>query len=222
MKLILCSEGFHTQNTIDKCYEFVEKPKEDISVSIINEAFAVETGDKRWVVDNLNSVFNNFRYKVDIVNLLALDIGEVERRLNETDVIFVVGGHTDYLMSVFNKTGFDKLLPKLLQTKVYVGSSAGSQILGKRINDEAYKMIYGEDADWHVDKWMNIVDLSIMAHLDSPDFPNRKETLLEATSAFEGKVYGLRDDSAVVVENNNIYTIGSNPVIIEDGKLVSS
>lgn len=221
MKFVLCSEGFHTPNTVDACVRLVGKPQAQISVGIINEAYAVEEGDKRWVLDNLNSVANNFSAEIDIVDLLALSIDEVEKRLANKDVIFVVGGDTDYLMSVYQKTGFDKLLPKLLETKVYVGSSAGSMVVGKRINAAAYKLIYGEDSKWNIDQYVGLVDLSVMPHLDSPHFPNRKESLLEAVGSFEGKVYGLRDDSAVVIDGDDVSTIGSEPIVIEKGTLVS-
>ena len=43
--------------------------------------------------------------------MLALPLHKVEENIMKRDVIFVVGGHTDYLMHVFNKTGFVKLLP---------------------------------------------------------------------------------------------------------------
>lgn len=221
MKLVLCSEGFHTPNSVETCVKLVGKPQDQITVGIINEAYAVEEGDKRWVLDNLNSVVNNFSAEIDIVDLLALSIEEVEKRLANKDVIFVVGGDTDYLMSVYQKTGFDKLLPKLLETKVYVGSSAGSMVVGKRINAAAYKLIYGEDSKWNIDQYVGLVDLSVMPHLDSPHFPNRKESLLEAVGSFEGKVYGLRDDSAVVIDGDDVSTIGSEPIVIEKGTLVS-
>lgn len=221
MKFVLCSEGFHTPNTVEACVELVGKSKDEISVGVINEAFAVEEGDKRWVLDNLNSVANNFSGEIDVVDLLALSIEDVEKRLADKDVIFVVGGDTDYLMSVYQKTGFGKLLPKLLETKVYVGSSAGSMVVGKRISAAAYRLIYGEDSKWDITDYAGLVNLSVMPHLDSPHFPNRKESLMEAVGSFGGKVYGLRDDSALVVNDDEIYTIGSEPVIIENGKLVS-
>lgn len=221
MKLVLCSEGFHTLNTVEACVKLVGKPQDQITVGIINEAYAVEKGDKRWVLDNLNSVVNNFSGEIDIVDLLALSIEEVEQRLADKDVIFVVGGDTDYLMSVYQKTGFGKLLPKLLETKVYVGSSAGSMVVGKRISAAAYRLIYGEDSKWDIDQYVGLVDLSVMPHLDSPHFPNRKESLLEAVGSFEGRVYGLRDDSAVVIDGDNVHTIGSEPVLIEKGQVIN-
>jgi dipeptidase E len=221
MKLLLCSEGFHTPLIVEACAKLVGKPRSQISVGIINEAYAVEKGDKRWVFDNLNSAPANFSGEIDIINLLALSIHEVEERLIGKDIIFVVGGDADYLMSVFQKTGFDTLLPKLLETKVYVGSSAGSMVAGKRISAAAYRLMYGEDSAWDIAEYLGLVDLSVMPHLDSPDFPNRKESLLEAVGSFEGTVYGLRDDSAVVIDGEYIHTIGSEPIVIKKGILVS-
>jgi dipeptidase E len=213
MKLVLCSEGFHTQNTIQACIDLVGKPQNKITFAVINEAYAAEHGDKRWVISNLNDVAKNFPAEMDIVNLLAFSISEIEERIMQKDAIFVVGGHTDYLMSVFIKTGFDKLLPKLLKSKVYVGSSAGSMVIGKRLSSEAYKTMYKGIVGYGVTKYLEFVDFSITPHIDSEEFPGRKEKLIEAAKKTDGKIYGLRDDSAVVVNGESITTIGSEPLI---------
>ncbi len=214
MKLLLCSEGFYTEEIVKKCEELVGKKRDSINIAVINEAYAVEhKNNLRWVLINLDAVRDNFGGNLELVNLLALDIEIVKARIEQNDVIFVVGGNTDYLMSIFNKTGFAKLLPKLLKTKVYVGSSAGAQVLGQRLSTEAYEKIYHEKGGYGTKEYLGLVDISIMPHLDSADFPNRKETLLEAAKGHPGVVYGLRDDSAIVVEDQNIYTIGSEPYI---------
>jgi len=214
MKLVLCSEAFATPNTVQACVELCDKPQDQISVAIINEAYAVEEGDKRWVINNMNSAAENFSGEIDIIDLLALSPAEAEERLSSKDVIFMIGGNTDYLMTVLQKTGFDTVLRKLLESKVYVGSSAGSMIVGRRISAEAYHLIYGEDSPYDIQEYLNLVDFSIMPHLDSPHFANRKDTLLQSTASFKGKVYGLRDDSAVVVNGDSIRIIGSEPVVI--------
>lgn len=212
MRLVLCSEGFHTPNTVQACVELVGKPQNKISIAIINEAYAVEEGDKRWVLDNLNDVAENFGGEIDIVNLLALPIEEIEKRLFQKDVIFVVGGNTDYLMHVFNKTGFSKILPKLLETKVYVGSSAGSMIMGKRVSAEAYLRIYGEHDDYKVKEYLGLVDLAIKPHLNSSAFPNNRPEVLDEVAAGLGfPVYGLQDDAALVVNGSEQAFIGSKP-----------
>jgi len=214
MKLVLCSEGFATKNIVQVCVDLCGKPQNEISIAVINEAFAVEEGDKRWVLDNLESVFNNFFGEIDIVNLLALSIDEVEKRISNKDVIYVIGGNTDYLMTVYQKTGFDKLLPRLLESKIYVGSSAGSMVMGKRISEAAYRLIYDEDSKYGVIDYLGLVDFSIMPHLDSQNFPYRKANLLEAVGTLKVKVYGLRDDSAVIVDGDKVNVIGSEPIVI--------
>ena len=214
MKLILCSEGFSTQEIIDKCIEFVGKPNDSINVAVINEAYAVEENNLRWVLDNLNKVKDSFGGNLELVNLLALDTKTIKLRLQKADVIFVVGGHTDYLMSVFTKSGFSKILPELLEAKVYVGSSAGSMVLGNRLSEKSYEKIYNERSEYGVNNYLGLVDFAIMPHLDSPHFPNRKEALLEAVKEHSGVVYGLRDDSAIVIEGADISTIGSEPLIL--------
>jgi dipeptidase E len=213
MKLLLCSEGFNTEEIAQKCVELVGKPKESINVAIINEAYAVEENNLWWVLRALSRAKDNFGGNLELVNLLALDLEEVKKRIEKADVMYVLGGHTDYLMSVFEKTGFAKLLPELLKTKVYVGSSAGSMVLGRRLSDYAYLKMYKETNPYGIKKYLELVDFSIMPHIDSPHFPNRKESLTAAIADHAGVVYGLRDDSAVVVNGDRVYTIGSNPLI---------
>lgn len=216
MKLVLCSEGFHTQNTVEACVKLVGKPKDEISVAVINEAFAVEENDKRWVLHNLSCVADNFPGPFDIVNLLALPINEVEARIEKSDVIFVAGGNTDYLMHVFKKTGFDKLLHRLLKTKVYVGSSAGSIVMGRRVSTDEYLDAFGREKDFGITSYLGYVNLAIRPHMDSSEVPKRREDVLRKTSkGLDFPVFGLRDDAAIVVNGDKLHTLGSTPYIIE-------
>ena len=221
MRLILSSAGFCTDEIINKCTELVKKPKKDIRFTVINEAYAVEYGDHSWVLDDLNLIKIHFKGHLELVNLLALDIEDIEERIRLSDVIYVAGGHTDYLTSVFRRTGFSRLLPSLLKEKVYIGSSAGSMVIGKRVSTEAYLRLYGEANNYDTDEYLNLVDFAIEPHLDNQLFPNNnRKTLLEATKNYPGVIYGLRDDAAIIVNNNEYYNVGSKTVKIMDGKFV--
>jgi dipeptidase E len=212
MKLVLCSEGFYTPNTVQACVELCGKPQDEITVAIINEAYAVEPGDKYWVLDNLNDVAKNFRAGIDLVNLLALPIDEVEKRIAARDVIFTVGGNADYLMHVFQKTGFDTLLPGLLETKVYVGSSGGSRVVGKKVNNDEFNKIFGNKDMFEVTEYLGLVDLSVIPHINSAEFPERtSEALQKTSSGTPFPVYGLQDDSAIVIDGDEQRFIGSTP-----------
>jgi dipeptidase E len=216
MKLLLCSEGFHTPELVDACADLVGKPKDQISLGVVNEAYAVQPGDMRWVLTNLESGARNFGGEYKLVNLLALKPDEVLTRLESVDVIYVIGGHTDWLMHVFNQSGFAQLLPDLLQTKVYVGSSAGSMVVGRRVTTAAYEEVYGEEGDYGITEYLNLIDVALKPHLGSSEFPhNRPEVLDRVTAGFAYPVYGLRDDSALIFNDGELSTIGSQPYLKE-------
>ena len=221
MKLILSSAGFYTDEIVNECADLVKKPKKDIRFTVINEAYAVEYGDHNWVLDDLNRIKINFKGYIELVNLLALNIKDIEERIRLSDVIYVVGGHADYLMSVFRQIGFSKLLPSLLEEKVYVGSSAGSMVVGRRVSTEAYLRLYSEANDYDTDEYLGLVDFAIKPHLDNQLLPNnRGKILLETAKSHPGIIYGLRDDAAIIVNNDEHYNVGSKAVKIIDGKLV--
>ncbi|HEX6258660.1 MAG TPA: Type 1 glutamine amidotransferase-like domain-containing protein [Candidatus Saccharimonadales bacterium] len=222
MKLILSSAGFATPEIIAKAEELTRKNRRHISVAVINEGYAVEHDNNlRWVLDDLIQVRDAFGGNLELVNLLALDRSTVKRRIMKHDIVYVVGGHTDYLMTVFKKTGFAGLLPTLLKDKVYVGSSAGAMVLGCRVSTAAYRRLYGESQDFGVREYLKLVDFAIKPHLNNRLFPaNRKDVLLKISQDYKGELYGLADDAAIVVHNGRTYTIGSRPLRIIDGKLV--
>ena len=222
MRLILTSTGFSTREIVGRCVELVGKPRHAIKVAVINEAYVEVHGDHGWLLNDLNRIKDNFGY-MELVNLQALDIGQIEKRIGLADVIFATGGDPDYLMAVFGRTGFGRLLPNLLEGRVYVGSSAGSMVVGKRVDTAAYLQTYGEStaARYGVSEWLGLVDLAVHPHFEvslSPD--NRPEVLLDTAREYKGTIYAIRDDSAVVVDGDKLGVVGSEPVIVRDGRIV--
>lgn len=51
------------------------------------------------------------------------------------------------MMEWINKSGLVSLLPKLLETKVYVGVSAGSMVTSKDLALKVSQLVYEEDLD---------------------------------------------------------------------------
>lgn len=209
MRLILASEGFNSKEVIDECVRLCGKSADSISFAVINEGYTVERGDKRWVLKNLNDIAGNFGGEIDFVNLLALELDEIRERIMAKDVIFVVGGDTDYLMSVFNKSGLSDILPEILESKVYVGSSAGAIILGNRLDASAYKIINDGDKDWGIKNYMGLVDFAIVPHIGSDEFSGRTEKFEQVKQQYAGVVYGLKDDAAVVVDSYGLMLKGA-------------
>jgi dipeptidase E len=221
MKLLLTSDGFTTDEIIETAIRLAGKPAEAINLAVIAEAYAVEPGDHRWVLDNLDHAAAIFGGTFQIVNLLALDPVGIQSRLEAADIIFAIGGHTDYLMSVFDRSGLSEILPDLLKTKVYVGSSAGSMILGRRMDTLAYRQIYGEEGTYGTTKYLELVNFAMKPHLNSPLFPNNvPKKLLEVARHFPGTIYGINDSTAILVENDKLTIVGEEPAKIIDGQLL--
>jgi len=222
MKLVLSSFGLGVEAVTEKIVEFVGKPADKISVAIINEAHSVDDTDKRWQIDQLHRCTQTFGGMIRIVNLLALDIAEIEKRLTASDVIFCLGGNTFWLKTVFERSGFEKILPKLLDKKVWFGQSAGSIILGKvaTYREQFRKKDYYKG---DVTKFYRIVDCHIIPHVGISDDPKYKfETCIEESKRQSSPVYALSDEGALVVDGEKMYMIGKNCHKIENGKIMES
>ena len=94
MRLVLASQGFMTKKIVDAVVNSVNKPKDEIKISIINEAYVglEENKDKHWLIKELGLIEKNFKGIIDFVNLRAYGIQEIEKRLKDTDIIYIVGG----------------------------------------------------------------------------------------------------------------------------------
>ena len=210
MKLLLTSAGIRTQELAETLSSLVGKPLENINVAVINEASAVETGDKTWFFNEINDLRKYVGGDIDFVNLLALNINEIKERVAFADVIYVVGGNPDYLLYLYNKTGFASLLKDtLLNEKVYVGSSAGSMVLGRRGSTNEYQNYYGEDRTFGTTDYLGVVDFVIKPHFEAPDLPkNHKDILLQASTEEQQLIYAVRDDQAVIVSGETVSFVG--------------
>jgi dipeptidase E len=222
MKLLLTSGGFTTKEIINSFARLCGKDITSISMAIINEAYAVEIGDQRWVTEELNHVATTVGGEINIINLHALNKEEIQKRIMKMDAIYVLGGHTDYQIYVFNKSGLSELLPDLLKEKVYVGSSAGSMVLCKRVSTAAYEELYGEGENYEIHNYLEFADFAIKPHLNSPHFLKvRIENLVKISETFDSRIFGLQDDQAIEVNGAEIKFIGGHPLELLNGEIIS-
>lgn len=107
-----------------------------ISVLFIDTAAEPEIGngeDDGWLQNDLQSLRNQ-GYRVDRYTITGKERGEIERKLDEYDVIYMSGGNTAYLLDQLQKTNsFTLIKEKVGHGKPYIGTSAGSIIAGPRI-----------------------------------------------------------------------------------------
>lgn len=225
MKLVMASSGFTNKAIINALVELVGKKRNKINFAILNEAIKGEPGDHRWFYDALKELMEAFPGGMEFVDLQAHSMKEVEERLNEADVIFCFGGNTDYLANVFAETGFSKILPKLLEEKVWVGSSAGSCVLGHKKSEEFQTEIYQEKPT--AKKFLELVPVEFLPHYRGVCYDDdvfTREVIIEESTRTNFPVYALTDEAALVVEGEgkelSCHMVGRGYLIAQNGMVL--
>ena len=201
MKLLLTSSGITNKSIENALFELVGKKPEDTSLAFIPTASNVESGDKWWVIKDLVNLQKlNFK-QIDIVDISALDEKVWKPRLEESDILFFEGGNSYHLMEWLNKSGLTKLLPELLETRVYVGVSAGSTVVSKDLALNLSQTLYEEDLDKTEEMiGLSYVDFYFLPHMNSEYFNKlRKENVENAIAGMTEKIYAMDDNSALKV-----------------------
>lgn len=217
MKLVLASQGFMTKEIVDSVVNLVNKPKDEIKISIINEAYVglKENKDKHWLIKELGLIEKNFKGIIDFVNLRAYGIEEIEKRLKDTDIIYIVGGKQFILAKLFKEIGFDNLLKKLAKDKVIMGTSAGSIVLGKTVDSNEYYLdrykINKEDIEVHN---LEFVDFNIIPHyLRADRLKYNEEYYKRILKDNTFKMYAINDNQAIIYNEGQLEFIGGEPVV---------
>ena len=158
------------------------------------------------------------------MNLRAYDNAEVARRLQDADIIYIVGGTQLVLPLLFREKGLDTLLPELAKTKVVMGTSAGANVLGQSINNAAYwEDQYGPAEQYLQQPFLGFVNFNILPHWGRADHPNRTKERVEPLlidSPFP--LYGLTDEQAIISNNGTVSFVGGNPVSFGNNEQTNS
>ena len=130
--IFLTSCGIINNEIKKEFYNVITKDVKDIKVLYITTASDGEAdSDKTWMEEEFQTILDLGILKE---NITEHKIGN-EININEFDVMYMMGGNTFYLLNIIRKTGFDKNIKEFINSgKIYVGSSAGSEILGNSID----------------------------------------------------------------------------------------
>jgi dipeptidase E len=122
------------------------------------------------------------------------------KELSATDVIFVAGGNTFYLLQEARKSGFDQVVKDLIsQDKVYIGSSAGSVLLGPTL--EPIKLLDdpGESPELDSYESLGVIETVLLPHYGKEKYMDRYERIISEWS-HKVKLVTLTDDQVMIVD----------------------
>lgn len=209
MKLLLTSAGLSNTSIVNALLELAECPLAELNLAIVPTAANVEWGDKSWLIDDFVNCQKLGFKTMDIVDISALPQEVWLPRLEKADVLLFEGGNTFHLMHWLNKSGLREQLPELLQTRVYVGISAGSMVACKNLDMSTSERLYGEAVgEGSMNEGLGYADILIRPHLNSPYFPEVNMANLE-TLAKENpqEFYAFDDDTAFKVIDGKIEVV---------------
>lgn len=211
MKLLLTSEGFHNESIKQAFYEMLDKPVNELNIALVTTASNANQGDKRWLISIMNQ-FDEMGFKnIDFFDFVGLPKELWLPRLENADVIFFSGGNTTHLMYEIKIAGLDTELKKLLESKVYVGNSAGSIVATKNlsISNPKDRDYYSPRKDEFDNVALELVDFLLRPHYNTPGHPSTEADVLKMIEEndVKEKVYLIDDDTAIRVVDDKVDVI---------------
>jgi dipeptidase E len=225
MNILLTSAGLTNSSLVEALRTMLNRPTAELNLVVIPTAHNAETGDKSWVLSEDFSLPHQIGWKsfniIDLAAVHSLDRSLWWPQLESADVLLVGGGNVFYLSYWMQKTGMYDELPKWLETKTYIGISAGSQILGTDLyasveimeksgffTDDDYDEIgpKGQSSS----RTLGLVDFTFRPHLNSEDFQKiRVPYLEEVAKTLKTGMYAVDDNCAVQIIGSQTSVIGN-------------
>lgn len=187
-KIVLTSCGIIAKELKEEFYKLFNKQIEELKMLYIPVA-SDDDPDKDWVEEEFQTILDLGIRKENIKEYRM----DYELDLSEYDFIYMMGGNTFYLMKKIRENGFGNKIKSAIDNGiVYVGSSAGSEILGTTIEvalpyDEN---IYGID---------DYTGLKIVNKVIIPHANRKQEFIKEQKKKYKEEIYQLFDEHAIII-----------------------
>lgn len=204
-RLFLTSDGTNVKGEILK---FLSKNPHQLNLLYIITA-SIPERDK-WYLDKDREVLVKMGFKITKVDVSEKSKSELIKLLAASDVAFVQGGNTFYLLNEFKKTGFDKLLKRAINTGMYyIGVSAGTIICSPTIEVAGWKSLDNNIVGLKDLTALNLVPFNIFVHY-TPKFKKLVKSMAPK-SKFPTKI--LTDNQAISVIGDRYQLVGKEKEI---------
>lgn len=174
---------------------FVNDSLENKTVAFFDTASQVEEYSE--FKDEALALLEKLKMTVTIIDLNQPDFKE---QIKASDIIFVAGGNTFYLLQELRRSGADKLIEEHINSgKLYIGESAGSIIMSPDI-DYIKEMDEPEKApQLKSTAAFNFVDIYPLPHMDNEYMKEAAQIILEK---YQDKLllHPLNDDEVILVK----------------------
>lgn len=177
------------------------------SAVLIPTAAKAEGGNSIYIRKQ-RRVLEKLGLNICLLDISAAGSNEISAKLQNSDIIYIGGGNTFYLLQELKRSGADKLIKEqVLLGKAYIGESAGAVVAAPCID-------YIEDMDKR-DAAPNLRDCSALGLVDFYTLPHMNSfPFKKASRKIAGKysnslpIKAMTNNQAICVCNNEIKIIG--------------
>lgn len=211
MKFLLTSGGISNKTIEDELKNLIGKDLKGLKMLFCTTASNYEGGDmNEWLIEDLEKL-KNLGFKIDVCDINGINKENFLPRFEWADVFYFEGGNTQWLRSCIKNSGLEENLLKLLETRIWIGASAGSCVLCPTVCNSCQDL-FDEDIQGFPSDGLGFVDFQFVPHLNNEYFPKINFENLEKASKnlqeIDGKkLYIVDDNGAVSVNNENIKII---------------
>jgi dipeptidase E len=208
--MLLTSAGIRNETLKSALAELTGRSFGASRAVFIPTASVAVSGDHGWLVEDISRLHGLGWREFDILELNGLPPAMVLNRLRHADVIYASGGNHYHLANSVTANGLAAEMAGILESKVYVGVSAGSMIFSRQLSERTGEA-FGEQDDLRIlgetaaRSPFGLFDWYLKPHLNSPDFPDRTRSWFEKAAAkLDFPVYAVDDQSAVRVRGDAV------------------
>ena len=208
MKLLLTSGGISNKTVENEFKNLIGKDFEGLKMLFCTTASNYEGGDMNdWLIKDLEKL-KDLGFKIDICDINGISKDNFLPRFEWADVFYFEGGNAQWLRSCIKNSGLEEHLLKLLETRIWIGASAGSCVLCPTVCNSCQDL-FDEDIEGFQRDGLGVVDFQFIPHLNNEYFPkinienlqNASRNLLEIDGK---KLYAVDDNGAVSVNDKSI------------------
>lgn len=141
---------------------------------------------------------------VNFLEISALGITEISKKIKENDFVYVTGGNTFFLLSELKRTGADKIIAEEINNgKLYIGESAGAMITSKNI--EYVKLMDNAEKAPNLKNFdaLGLIEFYIVPHYKNFPFQKSSQKIIDTYSG-DLELLPISNNEAILVEGDNI------------------
>lgn len=204
--MLLTSSGM--QGSKEEIMALLSKPAHQVRVANIITGSKAESDP--YFAEQDERLMKETGFNVENIDIEGKNKNQLMKMLLNVDIIYVQGGNAFYLLKQMRKSGFNKIIKKLLSKGViYIGVGDGSIAAGKTI----------ETAGWRNEKdkfglmnhaGLNLVNFNIFTNYK----PEDQALINQKSKKAKNNLRILTDEQAIFVFNKKIILVGKGEAVV--------